>query len=86
MMSDPQDFNVNVLSSDGEAIVYLMGGDRPQRPRSTSGGADPGFRCLVIDLSRTTFIDSTGLKALVDVWRHRLDAGVELVLRAPRRW
>jgi anti-anti-sigma factor len=37
----------------------------------------------VIDLSRATFIDSTGLRALVDVWRCREDAGRELVLRTP---
>jgi anti-anti-sigma factor len=38
---------------------------------------------LVIDLSRTTFIDSTGIKALADVWRSRVDAGREVVLREP---
>ena len=96
-MSDPDDFQVmTVGSEDGEAVVYFVGElDLCARDRVVEALADASAMRdrLVIDLSRTTFIDSTGLKVLVDVWRRREDADRELVLRepapvvcVPRKW
>ena len=86
LVSDPDDFEVIVLSADGEAIVCLVGAIdlsvRDQLDTTLTQASDTTER-LVVDLSRTTFIDSTGLKALVDVWRRRADARLELVLRDP---
>jgi anti-anti-sigma factor len=85
-MSISEDFEVVIVGADGEAVVYL-GGELDLAVRdllvdALTAALDMSDR-LVIDLSRTTFIDSTGLKVLVDVWRRRQDAGLELVLREP---
>ncbi|HZO66291.1 MAG TPA: STAS domain-containing protein [Kribbellaceae bacterium] len=85
-MSVSDDFKVMIVGADGEAVVYLVGElDLAVRDRLVDAltQASATRHRLVIDLSRTTFIDSTGLKALVDLWRRRGDAGLELVLREP---
>ena len=85
-MSVSDDFKVMIVGADGEAVVYLVGElDLAVRELLVDAltQASATKHRLVIDLSLTTFIDSTGLKALVDVWRRRRDAGLELVLRAP---
>jgi len=85
-MSVSDDFKVMIVGADGEAVVYLVGElDLAVRDLLVDAltQASATKHRLVIDLSQTTFIDSTGLKALVDVWRRRGDAGLELVLREP---
>lgn len=86
-MSDPADFQVmTVGAGSGEVVVYLAGElDLAARDRLAEAltVASATAHRLVIDLSRTTFIDSTGVKALVDVWRCRVDAQRDLVLREP---
>jgi stage II sporulation protein AA (anti-sigma F factor antagonist) len=87
-MSVSDDSKVMIVGADGEAVAYLVGEfdlavrDLLVDAMTQASATKPR---LVIDLSRTTFIDSTGLKALVDVWRRRRDAGLELVLREPSR-
>ena len=87
LVSDPAEFQViTVGGENGEVVVYLVGDlDLAARDRLVEAltEASATTRRLVIDLSRTTFIDSTGVKALVDVWRRREDAGRDLVLREP---
>lgn len=85
-MLAPDDFEVMVVGGNGEAVAYVVGEvDLNTRDRLMEALilASADSNRLVIDLSRTTFIDSTGLKALVDVWRSCVDAGVEVVLREP---
>ena len=85
-MSVSDDFKIMVVGADGEAVVYLVGElDLAVRDRLVEALTQASDTChrLVVDLSRTTFIDSTGLKALVDVWHRRGDARLELVLREP---
>ena len=45
---------------------------------------DEGVSTLSIDLSDLTFLDSTGIAALVVVRKHALDRGVELDVHSPR--
>ena len=79
-------YEVRVVDVDGESVVEVSGEiDLHARPdlvtaidRATTAG-----RRLVIDLSETTFIDSTALRALLDAWRSQTDAGQDLVLRRP---
>ena len=85
-MSAPEDFEVMVVGTDGEAVAYVVGEvdlNVCDRLMEALILASADSNRLVIDLSRTTFIDSTGLMALVDVWHSRVDAGVEVVLREP---
>jgi anti-sigma B factor antagonist len=45
---------------------------------------DEGVTKLSIDLSDLTFLDSTGIAALVVVRKHSLELGVELDVHSPR--
>jgi anti-anti-sigma factor len=40
-------------------------------------------RNVIVEMSRTTFIDSTSLKALLDALRSQTDAGLRFALRNP---
>ena len=80
------DFEVMIGCAGGEATVHVVGElDLAARDRlmAALSVASAAADRLVIDLSGTTFIDSTGIKALVDVWRFRVNADLELVLREP---
>ena len=79
-------FRVRVVDVDGEPVVEVSGEiDLHARPDLVTAieQAATGGRRLVIDLSGTTFIDSTALRALLDAWRSQSDAGQDLVLRRP---
>jgi anti-sigma B factor antagonist len=85
-MTGTGDYEVRLTGADGgEAVVHLVGEiDMTARQDLEATLAQAtGHPRMVVDLSRTTFIDSTGLKALVAAWRTQTDAGREMVLRDP---
>jgi anti-sigma B factor antagonist len=85
-MSDSNGYQVRVVDSEGECIVEVSGEiDLHARAELVTaiGQASTAGQRLAIDLSGTTFIDSTTLKALLDTWRARVSAGHEFVLRDP---
>lgn len=70
--------------------VVVLGGeiDAHTAPRIVEYFAafPDGFdRGVVIDLEAVTFMDSSGLRILVDLNRRAAEAGVEMVLRSPSR-
>jgi len=69
---------------DGTGVVHALGlldlNARAELVRMLAQASASG-RDVVVDLSGTTFIDSTGLKALVDTWRSQTAAGRGFVLR-----
>ncbi len=75
------------LTADGDAAVYEIIGEldlggaaalaaRLEEVVAATGGD------LVLDLARMPFVDSTGLRILIDVRRHLDARGRRLVLRA----
>ena len=49
------------------------------------GAISPASTALIVDLSQVTFMDSSGLGALLTVRDAALAAGVDLCLRSPSR-
>lgn len=79
-------YRVTFEELDGEAVVMVTGEidlTAQSRLQGVIDHARSGGQRLVIDLSETTFIDSSGLKVLVKTWEAQTEAGAEMVLRAP---
>ncbi|MHB1535235.1 MAG: STAS domain-containing protein [Acidimicrobiales bacterium] len=74
-------------SLEGGRLVMALGGeiDLEVAPRLRAALEAHAEEDLVLDLSRVTFVDSTGFSALVNVLRQRRAAERELPLRAPSR-
>ena len=85
-MVDSDGYQVRVIEVEGESVVEVTGEiDLSARAELVTaiGQATTAGQRLVIDMSRTTFIDSTALKALLEAWRSQNEAGRALVLREP---
>ena len=79
-------YRVTLVELDDDAVVEVAGEIdmvAHDRLRSVIAEAQSGGRRLVVDLSETTFMDSTGLRVLLEAWRVQTDGGSEMVLRAP---
>jgi anti-anti-sigma factor len=74
-----RDGNTAVLGLRGELDAYSAPGldENVARLLQDKVGA------IVLDLSATTFLDSSGLRAILTAQRRLADAGGELTLRAP---
>jgi len=85
---DPELFSAEVTQGDGEVVVAVRGEiDIATAPVLWETLADvlPDTTRLVVDLSETEFIDSTGLGVLVRALKRLRHHGGDLVLRSPRR-
>jgi anti-sigma B factor antagonist len=79
-------YRVTLVELDDEAVVEVAGEIdtvAQDRLRHVIDEARSGGRRLVVDLSETTFMDSTGLRVLLEAWRDQTEAGSEMVVRAP---
>lgn len=79
-------YRVTLVELDDEAVVEVAGEIdivAQDRLRDVIGEARSTGRRLVVDLSETTFMDSTGLRVLLEGWHGQTEAGSEMVLRAP---
>ena len=85
-MSQDPGFQISVTEVDGTAVVHVVGeidlSVRAELSRMLAQ-ACAGGRDVVVDVSRTTFMDSAGLHALVTARRSQIAAGWSLVLRNP---
>ena len=79
-------YRMTLIELDDEAVVEVAGEIdivAQDRLRHVIGEARSSGRRLVVDLSETTFMDSTGLRVLLEAWRGQTEAGSEMLLRAP---
>ena len=85
-MSDTDGYEIVIAGSDGEAVVVVAGEidlrARRELVEALARAPRDGQR-LAIDLSQATFVDSTTLEVLLEAWRSRSEAGLEVVIRAP---
>jgi anti-sigma B factor antagonist len=80
------DFRVSTVRQDSATIVVVTGDvdleTGPLLRDSLLAALDAGPSRLVLDLSQVTFMDSSGLGALLGAHRHARLAGAEMVLAA----
>jgi anti-sigma B factor antagonist len=80
-LADENDFRLRV-HEEGEHTVVVLGGDVDLESGAELadgiGSAAARARNLVIDVRRVTFMDSTGIKAILAASEH-----VEIVVRGP---
>jgi anti-sigma B factor antagonist len=70
---------VRVVEVGGEVDLFSA----PDLKRTLNGIVDGGGRVLLVDLSRTTFIDSTALGVLIGVVKRLRPEGGELAIVCP---
>ena len=78
--------NITVSDLDGAALVRLDGEvDLSGSPRLRKALLELAFarRDVVVDLSAVTYIDSSGIAALVEAYQGTRDGTTRLVLAAP---
>ena len=84
---DPELFAAEVRNEDGEVVVAVRGEiDIVTAPVlwETIAEVISDTKRLVVDLSETDFIDSTGLGVLVRALKRLRHHGGDLILRSPR--
>ena len=85
-MGESSDYHIMISEADDETVVYVRG-DIDLTTHDTLvrmlDDAKSRGQTVIVDLSRTTFMDSSGLQALVDLWHSQTAAGLKLVLRNP---
>jgi anti-sigma B factor antagonist len=82
-----ESFTVEVVNANGRAIVSLHGEiDMSCGPalRAALSAAQDGSPDVIVDLSGVTFMDSTGLNALIGAYHHAPEGGSLGVVGA--RW
>lgn len=86
-MEDEAVWDLRVRTSNGRTVLALVGElDLDTAPRLVAqvdrcAGGTP--TSVVIDLDEVTFVDSSGLGALVACWRRLRQAGVPLTIANP---
>jgi anti-anti-sigma factor len=85
-MPNSANYEVSLTLAGDAAMVHVSGEIDLAAKADLLGAltqASGGGRNVIVDLSRTTFMDSTALKALVDAWRSQTRAGLGFALRNP---
>jgi stage II sporulation protein AA (anti-sigma F factor antagonist) len=77
---------ITTVATDDQVVVVVAGEVDLLTLDAVSSAlteAQASRRDLVVDLSATTFMDSSGLHAVLDAFRAQRDAGRSFSLRAP---
>jgi len=88
-LQPPSAFGLSVAHTGGSARVAVRGeidiASSDQLRSALLGLADQGVRDLTVDLADLSFIDSTGLGALIRVLKHYRENGGDLKLANPTK-
>lgn len=86
IISATSDYHLMTGGADDTTVLYLSG-ELDIATHDTLvqrlNQAASGNRTVIVNLSQTTFMDSTGLRALLQVRQSQTAAGNDLVLRDP---
>lgn len=79
------DFSVRTELAPGNVCVIAVVGEvdlftAPDLKRTASGAIDSGARCIVVDLSETRFLDSTGLGVLIGIAKRVRPSGGDVAI------
>lgn len=87
-MNSPEDFRLEVSHNGSESVVEVHGEldayTTPQLRKALESTLERAAKRIVVGLSGTSFIDSTGLGAMVAASRRVSAIGGELVIDSPR--
>ena len=83
-MSDEPTYEVDWTDTDRVRVVDVRGeidlAAAPELSEHLLGAEDAGLRAVVVDLCRVTFLDSSGLAALLNARKKLLAADIPLVV------
>jgi len=77
---------LHTISLDGQAVVAIAGEVDPSTTEQFASGIEAAFSQaprVVLDLRDVTFMDSTGLRVLIQAQQHHDHGREALVLRSP---
>ena len=85
-MDESGDYHVMISEADDDTVVHVRGDidltTHDTMVRMLDDAASRGQN-VIVDLSRTTFMDSSGLRALMELWQSQTAAGLDLLIRNP---
>ena len=86
---DARGFEADVTENNGETVVAVRGEvdvyTSPQLRERLDAAIDAGSRRVILDLSQTDFIDSTGIGVIVGALKRLRGENGELIVRSPNR-
>jgi anti-sigma B factor antagonist len=87
-VNNPEDFRLEVSHNGTESVIEIHGEldayTTPQLRKALETTLERASKRIVVGLGPTTFIDSTGLGAMVAASRRAATLGGELVIDSPR--
>lgn len=76
LRSEIADDGIHVIAVTGEVDLFTA----PDLKRAAAEAIDAGARCIVVDLTTTRFLDSTGLGVLIGIAKRVRPAGGDLAI------
>lgn len=82
-------FHAEVQPGDAAVVLRLHGeldmATSALLDEAFAAAFDGGTQAMVVDLADLSFLDSTGIAALLSAWRRAQDEGRSFLVRSPRR-
>jgi len=85
-MSESGDYHVVSSTTEDGTVIYVRGEIDLTTHHTLVRMLDEAVargQNVIVDLSRTTFMDSSGLRALMELWQSQTAAGLDLLIRNP---